>query len=63
MENKIEKIEIHANNVMDEILSKNRNTFDIFKGSLKEIFGVEPERIYIPETMTGFAISFRAYGK
>ena len=48
MENKIGKIEMHANKIMDEILSKNRNTFDIFKGSLTEIFGVEPERIYIP---------------
>jgi UDP-2,3-diacylglucosamine pyrophosphatase LpxH len=48
LENKIGKVEIHANKIMDEILSKNRKTFDIFKGSLKDTFGLEPERIYIP---------------
>jgi UDP-2,3-diacylglucosamine pyrophosphatase LpxH len=48
MENNPGKIGIHANKIMDEILSKNRETFDIFKGSLKDKFGVEPERIYIP---------------
>lgn len=48
MENRIGNIEMHANKIMDEILSKNRETFDIFKGSLKDKFGVEPERIYIP---------------
>jgi len=48
LENKTGKIEIHANKIMDEILSKNMKTFDIFKGSLKDKFGLEPERIYIP---------------
>jgi UDP-2,3-diacylglucosamine pyrophosphatase LpxH len=48
MENNSGKIEIHTNKIMDDILSINRETFDIFKGSLKGIFGVEPERIYIP---------------
>ena len=48
LENKLAKIEMHANKIMDAILSKNRKTFDIFKGSLKDKFGLEPERIYIP---------------
>ncbi len=47
-ENNIGKMEMHTNKILDEILSKNRKTFDIFKGSLKDIFGSEPERIYIP---------------
>jgi len=48
MEKNSGKIEIHTNKIMDDILSINRDTFDIFKGSLANIFGVEPERIYIP---------------
>jgi len=50
MNDKKEKVEQHANNVIDAILEKNRKTFDIFKGSMKNKFGftVEPERTYIP---------------
>lgn len=48
LENKLGRIEIHANKIMDDILLKNRDTFDILKGSLKDKFGVEPGRIYIP---------------
>ena len=50
LEKKREKIEEHANRIFDAILTKNRETFKIFKGSLKKQFrfNVEPERIYIP---------------
>jgi len=45
-----DKIETHANKIMDDIIDRNRQTFDLFKGSMKERFGypVEPERFYIP---------------
>jgi UDP-2,3-diacylglucosamine pyrophosphatase LpxH len=44
------KIEAHANTIFDTIVAKNRETFDLFKGDLKDQFGLpcEPERIYIP---------------
>lgn len=44
------KIEINAKNILQEIISKNKDTFDFLKGNLKELvkFEVEPERIYIP---------------
>jgi UDP-2,3-diacylglucosamine pyrophosphatase LpxH len=48
LENNSGKIENHTNKIMDDILSINRETFDIFNGSLVDTFGVEPERIYIP---------------
>lgn len=50
VDEKKEKIEQHANNILDAILERNRNTFNIFKGSMKEKFGfpVEPERAYLP---------------
>lgn len=50
MENKKDIIERHANTIMDEIIEKNKDTFTILKGALKEQFGFpeEPERIYIP---------------
>lgn len=49
-ENKMQIIEGHVNKIIDAILEKNKNTFDIFKGSFKKKFGfsVEPEKIYIP---------------
>lgn len=45
-----DKIETHANKIMDDIMDRNRQTIDLFKGSMKETFGypVEPERFYIP---------------
>jgi UDP-2,3-diacylglucosamine pyrophosphatase LpxH len=44
------KIEAHAETIFDTIISKNRATFDLLKGDLKEKFNfpIEPERIYIP---------------
>jgi UDP-2,3-diacylglucosamine pyrophosphatase LpxH len=47
-ENKRELIEIHANKIMNDITEKNADTFNILRGSLKDKFGVEPERFYIP---------------
>lgn len=48
VENKKDKIEIHANKIMDEIIEKNKDTFAILRGSLRDQFGLEPERYYIP---------------
>ncbi|HVO67499.1 MAG TPA: hypothetical protein VMT12_13565 [Syntrophales bacterium] len=44
------KIAENAEIIFDTIIDKNRTTFDLLKGNLKDRFGfpVEPERIYIP---------------
>ncbi len=43
-------IEANANTIFDAIISKNQESFDLLRGSLKDKFGlpVEPERIYVP---------------
>jgi len=41
-------IEEHANEIMDMILEKNEQCFELFGGKLKDKFGCEPERVYIP---------------
>lgn len=52
IENKKNFIESHANKIMDTIIEKNKDTFDILKGSLRDRFfknsQKEPERFYIP---------------
>jgi UDP-2,3-diacylglucosamine pyrophosphatase LpxH len=52
IENKKDIIESHANKIMDTVIEKNKDTFDILKGSLKDRFfknsQEEPERFYIP---------------
>lgn len=50
MVNKRAEIEEHANVIMDKILDENRDTFDLFSGSLVSSCGLarEPERVYIP---------------
>jgi UDP-2,3-diacylglucosamine pyrophosphatase LpxH len=44
------KIETNANTILDALIDKNRETFDLLSGELKVEFGlpVEPERIYVP---------------
>jgi UDP-2,3-diacylglucosamine pyrophosphatase LpxH len=44
------KIEEHAKAILDAIVMKNKNTFDLLGGELKNKFDfpVEPERIYVP---------------
>ena len=48
--NDAEKIEAHAKTIFDALVRKNKATFDLLKGDLKNSFGfpVEPQRIYIP---------------
>jgi UDP-2,3-diacylglucosamine pyrophosphatase LpxH len=48
--NKKDRIDYHANVIMDKILEENRETFDLFAGNLRDLceFPMEPERIYIP---------------
>lgn len=44
------KIEVHAKTILDAIIRKNKDTFDLLGGELKKKFDlpVEPERIYVP---------------
>jgi UDP-2,3-diacylglucosamine pyrophosphatase LpxH len=44
------KIEAHAKTILDAIVRKNKDTFDLLGGELKQKFDlpVEPERIYVP---------------
>jgi UDP-2,3-diacylglucosamine pyrophosphatase LpxH len=48
--NKRAEIGTHANAIMDRVLAENQQTFDLFRGNLKDLCGfpMEPERIYIP---------------
>lgn len=50
IENNRALIETHANAIFDEIIDKNRETFALLSGSLKDTFKYsdEPERLYIP---------------
>ena len=50
LKNKGSEIENHSNEIFENIIDKNKKTFDIFKGSMKDRFDFldEPERIYIP---------------
>ena len=44
------KIETHTNTIFDEIITQNKDTFNLLSGRLKGKYGfhIEPERIYIP---------------
>ncbi|MGD9033714.1 MAG: hypothetical protein PVH02_13675, partial [Desulfobacteraceae bacterium] len=44
------KIEAHAKTILDAIIRKNKDTFDLLGGALKSKFDfpLEPERIYVP---------------
>lgn len=44
---KASEIEKHANEIMNRIISINKRTFDFLAGGLKEVFGFEPEKIYV----------------
>lgn len=48
--NNVNKIAAHAEAILDTIIAKNRDTFELLKGDLEQSFGfpVKPERIYIP---------------
>lgn len=48
VENKRDRIETHANRIMDKIIEKNQDTFEILKGTLEDRLGVKSEKIYIP---------------
>ncbi len=41
-------IEAHAQRIMDNLVAKNSNTFTFLKDGLKDVFGREVEKIYIP---------------
>jgi UDP-2,3-diacylglucosamine pyrophosphatase LpxH len=46
-EGKASEIEKHANEIMNTIIVRNKRTFDFLAGGLKEVFGFEPEKIYV----------------
>ncbi len=46
-EGKAKEIEKHANEVMTRIIARNKKTFDFLSGGLKEVFGFEPEKVYV----------------
>ena len=48
MENKRDKIEGHANRILNEIIKKNEATFQMFREPLEGRLPVEPERVYVP---------------
>ena len=50
IDSKREPVKKRAFKILNDILEKNRATFDIFRGKMTDLFkyNVEPERIYIP---------------